>query len=451
VPRDSQAKPCTHTTKELSGQVKLKRSCVYTHRFKVKASNTMVDCDGAQISPGNPNHNGFSISGSIQDVLVKNCYVKGGKGIAIRPPERKAGESNDAYRKRSPARVVFSNMHVTRSSNVGAYIHHHVVGATVRDSVIEDNNRPGMYLGAESARNFVRNNLIRNNGFRTEAGGKSVGWYQREGLAVDASAGNLIEGNQFQDNAFGGVLLYKNCWEHRATNPKSLQRIQHSHSNIIRNNRFSGRGIGVWVAARQARDLLLMACGDPTPYKNPITIWNLFTKAYPTFKATFPAPYLLPTVYIWLDHAEKNTITGNTFTDMGLAGVRIEDDETRITGNHFVGDFEYIYLGTPFRAHLLNRPVDRTVITGNTHSSPAGRTFTENLALVPGEHSNTTLQSSVDAGAPTPDSGAGLDSGGEAAATEGGGCAVQRGSGVGPGGALLLIGLLLGLRRERWG
>jgi len=392
VAKDPAAKPCTHPTSKLSGQVQLQQGCVYDNAFVISSSNTTLDCNGAQIAP--TDKPGVKVGGEIDSVTVKNCYVVGGLGIAVTPPKRLEGESNDDYRKRSPTNIVVTNVHVTKSTNVGIYIHHHVVGALVKDSIIEDNNRPGMYLGAESQGNTIRNNLIRDNGFRSEDGGMSIAWNRREGIAVDASAQNVIEDNQLENNAFGGILLYKNCWEHAATNPNSWQRIQHSHSNVVRNNRFSKMGIGVWVAARQARDLTFMECGDPTPYKNPIWISSVFTASYPLFKGTYPAPYL-PLVSIWPDYAEANTIEGNTFEGLSKAGIRIEDDQTTVTGNLFLGDFEYIYLGSPFRANLINKPVDGTSITDNSFASPASQTFDAQLALVPNEHTGTTLKNNL--------------------------------------------------------
>jgi parallel beta-helix repeat protein len=394
VPKDPNAQPCTHPTIKIGGSVKLKQGCIYNHHFVINASNTTLDCQGAQIAPADPAKYAIGTSGSIDNVLVRNCYTTGGKGVGVMPPKRLEGESNEDYRKRSPTGVVFTNLHVTKSSNVGVYIHHHVVGATVKDSIIEGNNRPGMYLGAESQGNRVHNNLIRGNGFLSEEGLPEIGWARREGIAVDASAYNVIEDNQIEGNAFGGVFLYKNCWEHAARNPDSKPRIQHSHSNVIRGNSFSDMEFGVWVAARQARNLMFMECGDPTPYNNPIWIQAVFHPGYPVFKGTYPAFYL-PLVSIWPDYAEKNAIEGNTFRSISKAGIRIEDDRTSVSTNLFIGDFEYIYLGSPFRANLIGKPVDGTIIGNNSFASPKSNGFAGQLALVPGEHTNTQLQNNL--------------------------------------------------------
>ena len=44
-----------------------------------------------------------------------------------------------------------------------------------------------------------------------------IGWYRREGIAIDGSSEHFISGNDIIDGALGGIMLYKNCWEHRYT------------------------------------------------------------------------------------------------------------------------------------------------------------------------------------------------------------------------------------------
>jgi len=64
-------------------------------------------------------------------------------------------------------------------------------------------------------------------------GDPRVNWWRREGIAVDASARNTIAGNTLRRNAFGGIFLYKNCWETHSYEPDSEQRVQHAHSNMF--------------------------------------------------------------------------------------------------------------------------------------------------------------------------------------------------------------------------
>jgi hypothetical protein len=380
---------CTHPTTEISGHVMLDSSCIYHQAFTIKASDTTLDCQGAQIV-GTDQYL-VTVAGTIENVTVTNCHLVGGNGAAVRPPKQKAGETDEALRQRSPSNVVFSNLHITQSTNVGMYIHHHVVGATIKDSVIVGNSSAGVYMSPYGRGSLVQNNLIQDNGHTKPDGIPRIGWYRREGVAIDGSSEHIIEGNHFDNNAFGGVLLYKNCWEHHSTDPDSTPRLEHAHSNVIRNNTFSRMPFGVWVAARQSRDLDEMDCGDPTPYSNPIVLLGFFHPSYGSYKSSYATTYL-PWVSVWPDYAEKNVVEGNVFQEIELGGVRVEDDETRVTGNLFLGSFDYVFVGAPFRAKLDNHPALDTVITGNSFWSPTASQFGEHLALIPGEHEGTVLQ-----------------------------------------------------------
>ena len=388
VPKDPTAVSCSHPATELSGQVTLDSSCIYEQSFTIKESNTTLDCNGAQLTSADSYL--VTVSGEVENVTVKNCYVTGGKGVAVRAPKQQVGETDEELRQRSPRNVVFTNLHLKQSTNVGMYIHHHVVGATIKDSVIVDNSSAGVYLSPYGRQSVVQNNLIQGNGHLKPDGVPRVGWYRREGVAVDGSSLHVIEGNHFDNNAIGGVLLYKNCWEHAATNPDSTPRTEHAHSNIIRNNAFSNMPFGVWIASRQSMDLVEMECGDPTPYANPIILFNFFHPTYASHKSSYASMYL-PWVSVWPDFAEKNVVEGNVFAQIELGAVRVEDDEARVTGNFFLGDFDYVFVGAPFRAKLDSHPVLDTVISDNSFSSPVAQVFGEHLALIPEEHEGTVL------------------------------------------------------------
>jgi parallel beta-helix repeat protein len=394
VPEDPAAKPCTHPTTQLSGQVTLDPTCIYEQNFKIKISNTTLDCNGAQIKGTDTTQ--VVVKGEIDNVTVKNCYINSGKGIGVFPPARLDGETDDELRLRSPKNVVLSNLHVTKSTSKGVAIFLHVVGATLKDSIIINNHGPGVYISPYAKKNLVQNNLIKDNGHIEENGLPRIGWYRREGVAIDGASENIIEGNHFDNNAFGGVLLYKNCQEHISTNPDSIPRTEHAHSNVIRGNTFTKQPFGVWVASRQSRDLQQMDCGDPTPYPNPIMIFGFFHPTYSSYKSSYSAMYL-PFVSIWPDFAENTTIEDNTFIDIKLGGARIEDDDATVTGNLFIGDFDYIFLGAPFRAKLDNHPVMNAVIKDNSFSSPVHQLFEDHLALIPGEHTGTQLSNNLQA------------------------------------------------------
>ena len=90
-------------------------------------------------------------------------------------------------------------------------------------------------------------------------------------------------------------------------------------------------------------------------------------------------------MHIWPDFAEENIITENRFENISLGGIRVEDDDTEVTQNLFVGDFDYIFLGAPFRARLADQPVQNTLIQ-SSFLSDEDTLFIDHLALMPDEH-----------------------------------------------------------------
>lgn len=409
VEPDPQATVC-QPPETLAGEVVLESSCIYEANLRIEQSGTTLDCNGAWVRPARGR--AIWIAGQLEDVTVTDCYLGGG-GVRVQGPPREPGESDDALRARSPRNVVIEHIHVKESHMTGIFIGPHVTGVTVRKSIVEHTASSGIYLEYGTRDNRIEDNLIQDNGHTLGDGTPRVNWWRREGIAVDASAHNTITGNTLRRNAFGGIFLYKNCWELHSYEPDSEQRVQHARDNLIEGNQFSDMPVGVWVASRQARDLGAWDCGDPTPYPNPIPLEEAFPDE-PACRGTIPAPYDYSAeylwakfegrtcpqddcstdrdaVWIWPDFAEDNTIRGNTFSRLELIGVRVEDDGTTIEGNLFLGDFDYVYLGTPFRARYLGEPVLGTRITDNLFQSPEAEGFEERLCLVEGEHQDTMV------------------------------------------------------------
>jgi hypothetical protein len=356
VPAPARRERCALPDLDVRGTVQLQRNCRYEQNLRIRSSSTTLDCDGAELTAaeGYP----LTIAGDISDVTVRDCYVRGGNGVAVRAPNRRDGESDDELRARTPRRVVLNRLHISASDNVGLYLHQHTVGVTLQASIVEDNSSAGIYLAPYGRAHRVVDNEIANNGHVKPDGSARLGWYRREGIAVDASSDHLIEGNDIVGNAIGGVLLYKNCQEHAAENPRSLPRTDHASDVVIRGNRFADEPFGVWVAARQSRDLDLMECGDPTPYDNPIWTAAVYHPSYRSIPSAWTS-FELPYVSIWPDFAEDAVVEGNTFERIERGGVRVEDDRARVVGNLFLGDFDYVFVGAPFRARLAAEPSPR--------------------------------------------------------------------------------------------
>ena len=395
VEREQRLRACELDDDRLSGAVVLQAGCFYTQSFEIDEPDTTLDCNGAELRP----EDGFAVNikRNADRAIVRNCYVRGVKGIAVRVRKVRDGESDDDVRALAPQDVVIENVDIVSTESVGVHLLPHTVGVTVRDSVLSNNSSSGVYMSPYGRHHRIINNQIENNGHIKADGTPRIGWYRREGIAIDGSSEHHIAGNDISANAFGGILLYKNCWEHAAEEPNSRPRTDHARANLIENNHFRDQPFGVWIAARQSRDLTLMGCGDPTPYRNPIAVMDVFHPTYGDYASAAIELYLLSLNFasVWPDFAEDNEIIGNTFESIGRGGIRIEDDGTRVADNLFIGDFDYVFIGAPFRARLAGQPVDNTAITNNSYHSPNGVNFSERLALIPDEHTNTVLRDNV--------------------------------------------------------
>ena len=395
VPRANSVERCERNSNQIRGDVTLENGCYYDQKFKITEADAVLDCNGAELR-GDDGYQ-VNIKPGADRAVVKNCYFEGGKGIAVRSNKKRAGGATDEELwEAAPKNVVLQNNYINGSIGVAVHLHTHTVGVTVKDSIIVNNSSAGIYMSPWGKHHEVRNNQIENNGHVKPDGVPRIGWYRREGIAIDASAEHLIVDNDIVGNALGGILLYKNCWEHAEELPESVPRTEHARDTIIRGNRFADQPFGVWVASRQSRDLKAMECGDPTPYANPLYVSDVFHPTYSDYPSAYTQDYLLafPPFWasVWPDFAEDNTITGNVFENHSRGGIRVEDDGTEITDNLFIGDFDYIFVGAPFRARLANQPVANTIIRDNSFQSEEATTFEGRLALIPDEHDGTVLE-----------------------------------------------------------
>lgn len=393
----------------VAGTIELETDCRYTSPLVISHSNVLLDCRGATIS--GMTRRGITIRPGLKNVTIRDCRLHDTGGILIegQTPTDDAA-ARDKARASSSQGVVLDHLTITASYMTGVFVDHYVVGATIRNSIVEDGHHVGVYLEHGSQKNIVSGNLIRNNGLFTNRGIRRIGPTRREGLSVDGSAYNLIEHNVFEDNAFGGIFHYKNCWEFHTTNPESRPRLQGSDGNVIRRNTFRNMDIGIWVASRQARDLVTWDCGDKSPYENPVPLALMMSERPWGVSDAFLGYHFNPeliaglvddrapeprwpfpmALYLFEDFAKDNRYENNCFEGL-KTGIRIEDDGNAVLNNLFIGDFEYLYLGSPFRARYLDRPIKDTVIEGNLVVSPTGKGFLENSFIAEGEHIGTSL------------------------------------------------------------
>jgi len=247
---------------DVRGNTTLSPHCVYKEALIITSSNTTLDCRGAVLEGDNQRPFGILINSKgkpLSAVTVRNCKVRNFTHSGIRITSdiaaNKLSPNHEENYRRTPTRITLENVEVTGSGRVGIYFDDYVTHSTLSHSVVRDSYMSGIYLEHSSRNNKIVDNQIISNGHESFGKGK------REGLAVDSSAYNLIEGNRFESNGAGGVFLYKNCGEHFSTG-KSVIRWQHSDYNVIRNNTFVNEPVGIWLASRQNRDLSGFDCGD---------------------------------------------------------------------------------------------------------------------------------------------------------------------------------------------
>jgi nitrous oxidase accessory protein NosD len=327
--------------------------CTYTAGFEITASNVTLDCRGALLSGAPANGVGIEVStpvdSDLSGVTIRNCRVRGFlnsmRVTRVGFRTLTAGHEYD----HGISGVVIENSDVGGSSGVGIYVDAYVTRVTIRHNTIAGAGSTGIYLEAGSTDNVVEHNVIRNNGFVEYSPAGQLFTFEglqfrfwgtgREGIAVDGSRRNHIVANAFSGNSAGGVFLYTNCGENVHNDPAAwIPRPYGADDNVVSGNRFDGGINGVWIGSRMAENLTPMDCSDP-PYAPGIS----------------------------LDRAPRTTVTGNTFRNV-VYGVRVEDDDAKVTGNRFFAAKASSYaviVGTPYRTTVLHRPVSGTLLTDN--------------------------------------------------------------------------------------
>lgn len=335
IPKPKPERVCKFAEKSIRTDLALDPNCVYEDSgLRIEAPDVVLDCQGATIEAANKR--AISVVGErVRNVIIRNCRIDRGSifvGMESGDAAKAKRWSRDELYELTPHDVTIERVEVKDAPSVGIYLDDYVSRVTIRDSVVYRSGSAGVYLEHSSRDNVIRNTRLDANGY-----GKfpelRVGESRREGVAVDSSAGNLIEGNTFKFNAGGGVFLYKNCHEHSTTDPQQVRRWQHSERNVIRNNVFIEEHVGVWLASRQSRDLGTWDCGD--------------------------APYFERSLY--LDYAHDNLVEGNEFRDTEVA-VRVEDDNNTLRKNKYVKVSKQLEVGAKMREKILGKPVIGTVV-----------------------------------------------------------------------------------------
>lgn len=358
-------------------------TCTYAG-VDIRTSGVTLDCQGATIrsAPG-AGGRGILVESpagvSLTDVTVRNCRVEGFlNSLRI---------TRDGFRTLAPgeeydhttARILVEDSSFSGSRGVGIFVDGYVSDVTLRGNEVVSSGSSGIYLETGSRRSHVVGNALLHDGFvENGADGRAYEflgttfWFWgigREGVSVDGSYENVIEGNVFHGNSAGGIFLYKNCGEY-PDRPAYFERRFPSDRNRIEGNLFVGGTNGVWVGSRMGENTLPMECTDEAYVDEGI-------------------------VRVVEDFASDNEIVDNHFIGVTHA-IRVEDDGNLVQGNRFEGsgpDQHAVLVGTPYRTAVLDRPVTGTrlidnvsVIEGNPNpyrwvEGETDTTLTGNLAL----------------------------------------------------------------------
>lgn len=302
---------------KIVGDVRLSAACTYFQTARIVESNTTLDCNGATLDGGGRRAVGVLVSGGggrIENVTVKNCRIQNfsKRGVNITSGIRINSFSVDRaenYRV-SPKNIIIDHVEVLGSGRGGVYFDSYVTDSVLMNSMVKGSKKVGVYLEQGTQGIRILNNTIQGNGVEG----------RREGLAIDSSAKNTVEGNHFSGNAGGGVFIYKNCGENFKAGRSAL-RWQSSDFNIIKNNTFTDESIGVWIASRQSKDLSKWGCGDSA-----VDARGRYYK----------------------DYANNNVVEGNEFCRT-VTAVRVEGDNNRIIKNRMGGAIQKQVV-EPFRS-----------------------------------------------------------------------------------------------------
>lgn len=326
---------------KIDNNITLNPQCTYHQTLTINNSNISIDCNGATLDGQQTLKYGLLINSQgkpLKNISVKNCRIRNFKaqGILITSgiPDYKKPTDHQTNYENTPSNITIENTKIEDSGGVGVFFNSYVTNATLKNSEILRSKGAGIYLEQSSQNNKILNNTIKDNG---EWNGPKTG--QREGLAIDSSAKNLIEGNKFISNVAGGIFLYKNCGE-KFSKGKSVIRWQHSNDNIIKNNRFIDEKIGIWVASRQSANLQKSDCGD---------------KPLDTDRKYYQ------------DYADHNTIESNVFC-RNKTYIKVEGNNNTIENNRSdKTEGKWITEPTTMKARLTGAPTTGNSIKNNTY------------------------------------------------------------------------------------
>ncbi|USD19969.1 right-handed parallel beta-helix repeat-containing protein [Microbulbifer variabilis] len=350
---------------------------VYGTRFKVKASNIVLDCggntfDGMLSAPENYVSRALDSMSSLENVVIKNCKFKNYQsGLILAPSTLGISGANyiTGLKKFTISNVTIENTEGGDDGNgEGVIVGPYSQDFLIENTLIKDTKLSGLYLEANSIRTKVVDSYFLHNGF-------SGGTEGREAIAIDASSGNVISGNTFVDNKYAAITTYKNCGE------SNTYRAMHANNNIIEDNVFKyhdnhDAGAAIIIASRQGKTI--SGCSDET-------IGGYIDKYfdYSKFNVIRNNAFINNITSIKLMDSFQtvigNTFHGTTWTDLNDSGIEHNSVYDLAIGNAILSDFNSPVIGIS----VLNN------VTRTSTTNASGRTFVSNHSSVAHFSGNT--------------------------------------------------------------
>jgi len=218
------------------------------HRQEIIESGVVIDEDGGWINNGLPTE--LSITGAVKNICIQNCKIRGsirisglgrnGEAPGVRMSSLSLGHT-ERCQAAAPSHITIRNVEFDAVGIIPLYLSPGVTHVNIENCLFSGAiNSVMLYLDAESGYNTIQNNTFNPQSTHSF----------RELVAVDGSAHNIIENNDFVDVPHGGIYVYRNCGE------GGTVRHQEPKFNIIRNNVFDLTDMsfwsqGVWLGSRK--------------------------------------------------------------------------------------------------------------------------------------------------------------------------------------------------------
>lgn len=237
------------------------------------------------------------------DITIRNCKIYGSIRIMGLGPNGEAENVRQSSLNRNhtefaqasaPSGIVLDNLTVVADGPAPIYLAPGVTKVTLSHSVINGNTRgSGLYLDAETGYNVISGNRF------------DVQTRNREVLAVDGSAHNVIENNIFTNAENGGIYLYRNCGE------GGTIRHQTPQHNRIADNKFTYQDFA-----------------HPKP-----AIWTNASQPWQSFYCDEDPPAPFGSGADNHSFADNNTIINNVIVGAELKLIRDQGQHNTVTGN----------------------------------------------------------------------------------------------------------------------